>query len=1165
MADRTVTLNIGANIQGLQGKLRVAELNIRTFANKTDMAIQKNRGSFDQMSNGIGVMGLAGVAAFAMIVKGAAEFDKSMSKVKASGKDAADNIDSLRAAAVKAGADTQYSAAEAATAITDLAKAGVSAKDILGGGLAGALSLAASGEMDVKQAAEVTATALAQFNLEGKDASHVADLLAAGAGKAMGEVSDFGQALAQGGLVAKQTGLSIEETVGALAAFAQKGILGSDAGTSLKTMLQRLTPQSKEAADQFDKLGISAYDSQGKFVGLANFAGQLQHKMAKLSPEARNAAMSVMFGSDAVRGASVLYEEGAAGVQKWIDAVNDQGFAARQAAALTDNLSGDIERFGGSIDTVFIQSGTGASQVMRNLTQGATAAVNAFGELPGPMLSVAGLLTGAGGLGLAGVAGVMKLAGAASDARKAFKDLGISANVAKGAIGGVGAAIAIGTIALSVWASKSAEAESNTSDFASTLVVVGDKVVRTDATMAEFNQKLVDTKTGMFAWAGAGPTITDTLSKFGLSAKDAQGYLDGNAESLAKVKAAQDAYIGANAGGVSGMELSTFNLSGALDELKGNLTEAEKRTLEKAKADAADTGGAQNYSTALAAQGSEAEGAATSLEDYAKALFKSATAALQLSGTQVGFESTLDSTAKAIEKTGKAQRLANGELDLNKKKGQENQTQLNNLALSSNAYSQSLISQGASEETVQAHMERSRKAFVKQSIAAGMSAEAANRLADEYGLIPENTKANIKTTLDRTGINAWNNWHPMDHFASVNVRWGSLPKTLKIGAKGTMRVGFAGGGPAIGAGSGTSDEIDAKLSNGEHVLTASDVTKAGGQSAIYRLRAGIQSGMAKFANGGAVEPSYAGQPLSYWSGQLKTPLEFTNLQIRVRDLMHDLAEKETYNPPGRRKKAKRDKLRGLDRTAASQELTEAKAELDLAKKAAALNASKAGTIAAQTAAYEAETAAAQARTEAAQSVSSGLNKFDLGGSAVSAFTQQSDAQGNTWYTETAATGSSIAAKAKARAGEIRSFADKLSKLQKAGLSAVVLQEISGLGSEEGGKVADALLADPGAIASINGAYAEMAAASGAAGQYVAGALAAGGGTAGTMSAPNTSSMVLTAGQASSLAGGGAAVLAQFSDANVATLANAMAAAIATMTVTQQQQLAAQFRYATTGV
>jgi TP901 family phage tail tape measure protein len=82
----------------------------------------------------------------------------------------------------------------------------------------------------------------------------VADLLAAGAGKAQGSVEDMGMALKQGGLLAASTGLSIEETTGTLAAFASAGLIGSDAGTSFKTMLQSLTPVSVAAKNEMDRL-----------------------------------------------------------------------------------------------------------------------------------------------------------------------------------------------------------------------------------------------------------------------------------------------------------------------------------------------------------------------------------------------------------------------------------------------------------------------------------------------------------------------------------------------------------------------------------------------------------------------------------------------------------------------------------------------------------------------------------------------------------------------------------------------------------------------------------------------------------------------------------------------------------------------------------------------
>src|SRR5207342_2492910 len=196
----------------------------------------------------------------------------------------------------------------------------------------GALNLAATGNLDVADSAEVAATAMAQFNLSGRDVPHIADLIAAGAGKAQGEVSDMAAALKQSGLVASQFGLSIEETTGTLAAFANAGLIGSDSGTSFKTMLLSLASPSAKAAGLMKELGIAAYDAQGNFVGITQLAEQLKQKLGPLSQAQRDAALATIFGTDAIRAANVLYKEGGQGITDWTSKVNDSGFAAEAAA-----------------------------------------------------------------------------------------------------------------------------------------------------------------------------------------------------------------------------------------------------------------------------------------------------------------------------------------------------------------------------------------------------------------------------------------------------------------------------------------------------------------------------------------------------------------------------------------------------------------------------------------------------------------------------------------------------------------------------------------------------------------------------------------------------------------------------------------------------------------
>lgn len=361
------------------------------------------------------MLGATGVALGAAIAAGVgvavakfAEFDQAMSFVAATGDDARENMDALRQAALDAGAATVFSATESANAIEEMAKAGLSAKDILAGGLTGALDLAAAGGLGVAQAAEIASTTLQQFQLDGEDATHVADLLAAGAGKAMGDVDDLGEALNQAGLVASQFGLSVDETVGTLSAFASAGMLGSDAGTSMRTMLLRLANPTKEVSDLMSSLGINAYDAQGNFIGLSGLAGELQTGLEGMTQAQRDQTLAMIFGQDAIRGANILLREGADGIDAWTEKVADQGYAAETAATRLDNLLGDWEALTGAMDTAFISMGEGANGPLRDIIQGLTELVDGFNGLPDwAQQSALGIAVLTAGIGLAGGAALL--------------------------------------------------------------------------------------------------------------------------------------------------------------------------------------------------------------------------------------------------------------------------------------------------------------------------------------------------------------------------------------------------------------------------------------------------------------------------------------------------------------------------------------------------------------------------------------------------------------------------------------------------------------------------------------------------------------------------------------------------------------------------------------
>lgn len=445
MPDRSVNYVFKGTFTNLTAGLTAAGRNVGELGAKMtalDANGKKMRATLTQYGVAAGGVGLVAAAGLTVAIGASARFEKSMSAVQAATHESAGNMKELSDAAIQAGADTVYSATEAASAIEELAKAGVSTADILDGGLSGALNLAAAGAIEVADAAELAATAMTQFKLEGDQVNHVADLLAAGAGKAQGGVGDLGMALKQSGLVAAQTGLSIEDTTGALAQFAANGLIGSDAGTSFKTMLQSLTPTSEAAAKLMKELGIEAYDAQGNFVGLETFAGKLKAGLGKLSVEQQNATLKTIFGSDAVRAASILYKDGAEGVAKWRDNVDDAGYAAETAATRLDNLSGDFEQLKGSLGTALIGAGEGSQGPLRQLVQGLTNVVNLFNKMPGAAQGTVTALLGITAVTGGGLWFGSKVINGVVNAKNALADLGIEAGRTKGAIANIGAGAA---------------------------------------------------------------------------------------------------------------------------------------------------------------------------------------------------------------------------------------------------------------------------------------------------------------------------------------------------------------------------------------------------------------------------------------------------------------------------------------------------------------------------------------------------------------------------------------------------------------------------------------------------------------------------------------------------------------------------------------------------
>lgn len=748
------------------------------------------------IASGMTAAGLA-VAAFGVAaVKMAADFDQQMSTVQANTGATSAQMDQLRAAAIEAGASTVYSASDSADAINDLGKAGMSVTDILTGGLTGALNLAASDGMAVGDAAEYMANALSMFHLKGSQASQVADTLAAGAGKAVGNVSDFGEALNNCGAQANSFGMNVQETTGVLALFAQNGTIGAESGTQLNSMLMKLAAPSAEASNTMRELGISAYDAQHHFVGMANFAGQLQKAEKGLTDEQRNQANATIFGSYAIKAANYLYEAGESGVNKWTKAVSESGYAAEQAAAKNNNLKGDLENLSGSMESLMISVGEGAQGPLRKMVQGLDTLVDTFSGLPsgaqqtlvvmaslagvfGAVHKAAGNLNGstsrmANNIGLAidPIQRVKTALGSAQTAFQMFKASSMSASEQMEAFGTSaskaqlktagfkavgssvmsllggpwGIALTVAGAALSAFISQQQKAKAASEQLESALESGSDVA-------SEIAGAYQDMSSG-------GVKLTTWLDEAGISLTDMTSAAMGNEAALKRVnkqiKEIDKPGIGGTA--ASAIKKALNEESKAYDDAAKKANEKSKAAKNAVDADGKSASAAKEAASANKELGSSASDASSQIDDLVKALFGLESGNLTADQAVDQLNQKIGELSDTCKDNGVVFDQSGNLLDRFSEQGTKTRQALEDIASSAQNAAEKILKQGESTGFSSGEIERAngvlqdaRDAIIRQAEASGMSEQAANALADRWGLSSDSIKAsidNIKKTAD---------------------------------------------------------------------------------------------------------------------------------------------------------------------------------------------------------------------------------------------------------------------------------------------------------------------------------------------------------------------------------------------------------------------------------
>ena len=317
---------------------------------------------------------LGGVAAAA--IKVGSDFESQMSRVKAISGATGEEFEQLKAQAMQLGADTSFSASQAAEGMENLAAAGFTTSEIMSA-MPGLLNLAAASGEDLASSSDIAASTLRGFGLAASDAAHVADVLAANANHTNSSVADTGEAMKYIAPLARAAGLSLEETAAAIGIMANAGVNGSQAGTSLRGALSRLSKPTKDMSEAMDELGISFYDSNGKMKSLTEQVGMLRQATEGMTDEQKNNYLVTLYGQEALSGMLALINEGEGSLGELTNAYKNCDGAAQEAAeTMQDNLSGALEQLGGSAETLGLAFYNSVADNLKNAAKTATESIN---------------------------------------------------------------------------------------------------------------------------------------------------------------------------------------------------------------------------------------------------------------------------------------------------------------------------------------------------------------------------------------------------------------------------------------------------------------------------------------------------------------------------------------------------------------------------------------------------------------------------------------------------------------------------------------------------------------------------------------------------------------------------------------------------------------------
>lgn len=323
----------------------------------------------------------AGAAVGAFSVKTGMDYEKQMSTVKAISKASASDSKKLQDEAKRIGATTASTAKEAGQAMEYEAMAGWKPDQIVEATAAIVDLKQSSDELDLATTSDILTDGITAFKMKAKDATHMADVLAASSTSANTDVAKMGESFKYAAPMAGSLGYSVEDTALNLGLMANAGIKSSMAGTTERSWISRMAKPTKESEQAMKDLGLSLTDKKGKEKSLLQITEETRKAFSDLKKSEKVKYAAMLAGKPGMSGLLGIVNTSEKDFKALKDAIYDcDGAAEELAKTKLDNLAGDVTLLTSATQGAGIEIYEEIKEPLRELVQGATEWVGDFAE-----------------------------------------------------------------------------------------------------------------------------------------------------------------------------------------------------------------------------------------------------------------------------------------------------------------------------------------------------------------------------------------------------------------------------------------------------------------------------------------------------------------------------------------------------------------------------------------------------------------------------------------------------------------------------------------------------------------------------------------------------------------------------------------------------------------